>query len=444
MLYLLALLSGAALAFSQPPARRHAWQLVALLPFLWATTQVSSLPAGAALGALVGLSYAAITLIQLRLPPTVSAILIGSQSLTWIIFGALCVRWHGLPPLANALLTGAGAAFLAHLETRIVPLWGSAQLWTRGWAHAPRATQFVCFTGAIGVLWWLVTLQSLLIQAWRVPSIAIAATIAGLIVFTVALNEWLWRRATKKTVRVATLGWAGAFFDDINLTMLGEQIAAAARQGAQILVAPEAAFRVSDRDSWRREIGVLAARHQIYLALGYFDNTRDLNCIDFVAPDGSVCDRYVKTHLVPVYETYTKGSGRRACAEIGEVKSGGVICQDDNFSDIARGYGRDGTQLLCVPTNDWSGVQHFHLTSTLWRALEMRYAVARATSDGISVIASARGQVVRRADHFVQGLQRLTVDVAAGNGRPTFYARRGDWLAWACGLAALVATLWAT
>ena len=209
-------------------------------------------------------------------------------------------------------------------------------------------------------------------------------------------------------------------------------------------MAPEAAFRVSDRANWRLQIGALAARFQIHLALGYFDERKNINCIDFVLPDGSIGDRYVKTHLVPIYETYTKGSGRRACVELEGAKIGGVICQDDNFSDIARGYGRDGIGLLAVPTNDWSGVQHFHLTSTLWRALEMRFAVARATSDGISVVVSARGEVVARADHFDQGLQLLVEEVSLGNGRPTFYAKAGDWLAWACGAAALGATLWAT
>ena len=154
--------------------------------------------------------------------------------------------------------------------------------------------------------------------------------------------------------------------------------------------------------------------------------------------------RYIKTHLVPVYETYTRGSGARVELEIAGVKVGGVICQDDNFSDIARGYGRDGVQLMTIPTNDWRGVQWFHLTSTLWRALEMRYGIARATSDGISALISARGEELARAAHFDVGFATLIADVPLGCGRATLYAKWGDWFPLACGVAAFVATLLAT
>ena len=205
---------------------------------------------------------------------------------------------------------------------------------------------------------------------------------------------------------------------------------------------PEAAFRVADRTAWRAQIGELAARYNVWLALGYFDNERQINCIDWVAPDGEVRARYLKTHLVPVYEVYTRGNGQRAELTIEEVKVGGVICQDDNFSDIARGYGRDGAQLMTIPTNDWRGVQWFHLTSTLWRApRNARGNCARATSDGVSVLVSQRGEVLERADHFDVGWQTLICDVPLGQGRPTLYARWGDWFAVACGVAALIATL---
>ena len=70
--------------------------------------------------------------------------------------------------------------------------------------------------------------------------------------------------------------------------------------------------------------------------------------------------------------------------------------------------------------------------------------IARATSDGISALISARGEVLERAAHFAVGWQTLICEVPLGSGRPTLYARAGDWFALACGLAALVATLYAT
>ncbi len=458
MLYLLALLSGGVLAFSQPPSRRHWLQLVAFLPLLWALSQSPSLLVSIALGAIFGASYAAITLWMLKLPPIVSGILIFSQTLTWLIFGAFCWRVQSLPPVWNALSLGAGATFLVWLETQLVPLWGSAQSFARGWSHAPRMVQWVCYTGAFGVVFVLVSLQALALATlqssvspqsasafpiWTtLASFPACTTLVGLLLGLWAANEHLWRQQSERKMLVATIGWAGAQFDDFSLEKMEPHIAAAARDGAQIIVTPEAAFRVADRRVWRAQIGAIAARHRVWLALGYFDNERNINCIDWVAPDGTVRARYLKTHLVPVYETYTRGSGARAELEIDDVRVGGVICQDDNFSDIARGYGRDGAQLMTIPTNDWRGVQHFHLTSTLWRALEMRYPIARATSDGISVLTSARGEVLQRAAHFEEGFATLIADLPLGSGRPTLYARWGDWFAWACGVAALIATLW--
>ena len=435
----LSILSGLTLAVSQPPSRRHWLQLVAFLPLLWSLDQSQSLAASALLGALFGASYAVTTLLALKLPSLVSAVLVVSQTLTWIIFGAFCYRIQNLPPLWSALATGAGATFLVWLETQLLPLWGSAQSFVRGWSHAPRMVQWVCFTGAIGVVFVLVALQGLAIGALKTPMLWL--TLIILLLTLGIVSEWLWRRPFSQSMRVATMGWASAQFDDIALAKIEPQIEALARDGAQLIVTPEAAFRVGDRAQWRREIGVLAARYEVWLALGYFDNERNINCIDWVAPDGEVRARYIKTHLVPVYETYTRGSGARAEVKVGEIKVGGVICQDDNFSDIARGYGRDGAQLMTIPTNDWRGVQHFHLTSTLWRALEMRTPIARATSDGISVIVAPRGEVLERAAHFEVGWQTLIADLPMGTGRPTMYAKWGDWFAVSCGVAALVATL---
>ncbi len=440
MSFFLALISGVTLAFSQPPSRRHWLQLVAFMPMLWALNQSQSLFTNIALGAIFGASYAAITLWMLKLPTLVSSALVVSQTLTWLLFSAFCFRIQQLPPVWNALSTGAGATFLVWLETQIVPFWSSAQSFARGWSHAPRLVQWVCFTGAIGVVFVLVSLQALAVAASG--STAALTTFIVFLLGLCAISEWLWRRLLSQTMRVATIGWAGAQFNDISLEKIAPHLQAATANGARIIVAPEAAFRVADRQLWRAQIGELAQRYNVWLALGYFDNERNINCIDWVAPGGEVRARYLKTHLVPVYETYTRGAGQRAELEIEGVKVGGVICQDDNFSDIARGYGRDGVQLMTIPTNDWSGVQHFHLTSTLWRALEMRYGIARATSDGISVIVSARGEITQRAAHFEDGFQTLIDDVAVGNGRPTIYAKWGDWFPLACGLAALIATLW--
>ena len=232
MLPFLALLSGILLAFSQPPSRRHWLQLGAFLPLLWAlAVAVGAFWQSIALGALFGASYAAITLWMLKLPLLVSGALVASQTLTWLLFGALHFRLQALPPVWGALAMGAGATFLVWLETQLVPLWGSAQSFARGWSHAPRLVQWVCFTGAIGVVFALVSLQALAVAALRaaiIPTTAQAVasqaattqltanaptlplvTLICLLLGLCAISEWLWRQISARQMRVATIGWAG-------------------------------------------------------------------------------------------------------------------------------------------------------------------------------------------------------------------------------------------
>ena len=446
VLLFLCVLGGALLLLSQPPGRFYALQMAAFVPFLWALGTTPSPQIAALCGAAFGLSYAIPILIIARLPAIVGAILLLSQTLTWIVFGLLAARFAALSPLWGALAMGAAATFLVWGETALLPLWGSAQNFARAWSAAPRAVGFASTTGITGAVWALVTLQALVVNALKSPQnapmlLGVAAAIVAVLTLT---NEVLWRQNSGKTLVVATLGWADNAFDVTNLNGdYARQVEIAAQTGAKLIVSPEAAFRVAQRDTFRLAAQALAAQHRVHLAIGYFDQARNCNCIDFVTPDGEIADRYLKTHLVPVYETYVSGRGRRACIKINGARAGGMICQDDNFSDIARGYGRDGTQILAIPTNDWDRVARFHWSNSLWRAIENRYAIARATSDGISSIQSARGEVRASCDHFQDGFQMLLCEVAIGNGRPTIYARWGDWLPVGCGVAALVATLWA-
>ena len=441
-------LGGVLLALSQPPSRLYWVQLLAFAPFLWALHSAIS-PGGAALrGAVFGLSYAVPLLLRLRLPLVVAAILTFSQTLTWIVFALFAAALSGLPPLGLALALGATATFLVWLETAIVPLWGSAQNFARAWSGAPRAVQFVCCTGIAGAVWAIVTLQALLVGACRAPASApvLVGAALGIIAVLGALNERLWRQKGPRTLKVATLGWGGlgaaSEFDVTDLSRdYARQVESAARQGAQLVVSPEAAFSVADRDAFRAQVKTLAARHQISLAIGYFDQKRNCNCIDFADAQGHIVARYLKTHLVPIYETYFKGNGQRAGASVGGARVGGMICQDDNFCDIARGYGCDGAQIVAVPTNDWDRVAQFHWSNSRWRALECRYALARATSGGISGLVSARGEVLQQCDHLRGGFSMLMAEVPLGRGRPTLYARWGEWFALACGVFALAATL---
>lgn len=200
---------------------------------------------------------------------------------------------------------------------------------------------------------------------------------------------------------------------------------------------PEAAIHVENREAFRLWVQTLAAKYKIALAIGYFDSSRRENCVDLVNANGELQGRYVKNQLVPVFETYQAGKGEIALMEVEGVKIGGLICQDDNFPDIARKYSKAGAQLLVVPTNDWKNVKDLHFASHRWRALEFRFALARAASDGISSFIDSSGKVLNSIDHFSDGAQLLVTDIAVGTGKPTLYARIGDVFPVLCGIFAL-------
>ncbi len=103
-----------------------------------------------------------------------------------------------------------------------------------------------------------------------------------------------------------------------------------------------------------------------------------------------------------------------------------MICQDDNFTDLARGYGQLATQLVAVPTHDWREVANYHFENSRMRPLENRYAVIRAAIDGVSAIVSARGEVLAQTDHFGEGARVTMANVPVYPGGST-YSGWGSW-----------------
>jgi apolipoprotein N-acyltransferase len=103
-----------------------------------------------------------------------------------------------------------------------------------------------------------------------------------------------------------------------------------------------------------------------------------------------------------------------------------MICQDDNFTDIARRYGRAGTRLVAVPTFDWREVAPFHLENSRFRAVENRYAVVRAAVNGTSAIVSPTGRMLARRDHFTEGDGLIVARVPLAQGALRPYASF-DW-----------------
>ena len=106
------------------------------------------------------------------------------------------------------------------------------------------------------------------------------------------------------SITVAAIGWVDSRADglkdpEVFEELYGRPLAQAARQGATLVVSPETAFSTyddSDPNALDRFV-TLSRRHNVYLAVGYFDVTTNENRAAFISPVEGVMGRYVKTHL---------------------------------------------------------------------------------------------------------------------------------------------------
>jgi apolipoprotein N-acyltransferase len=444
-----AALSGGLLCLSDHPV--NAWPLsaVALVPFL-AVLAAKPAPlrtvAWAALAFAV--TYTTPLSVVLRFPLYIA---VGQA----VIFASLfVVVWLGvaraltLGPIAGPLAAGAWAALIEWANVELVPLWGTAQSFVRVWSAWPPAMQSTALWGMTGLVFVLFATQALLVTLVREERARLRAAIAFAAVL--ALPAFAAVRPTRTElppVRVAAIGWASPTVPEDSRRILEEviapRVAEAARRGARLVVTPEVGITVTARDksALLGRVSALAREHAVVLALGYFDAADDKNRIAFFSEQGVPLREYEKTHLISFLEHYQAGSGAIVSVQspLLPVNVGGLICQDDNFTDLARGHGRAGNGIVVVPTNDWREVAPFHFNNSRFRPVENGYALVRAASNGYSAIVSPRGQVVAFASAFEEGPVLLVAEVTPGSGG-TLYARAGGLvpLLWLAILAAAV------
>ena len=193
--------------------------------------------------------------------------------------------------------------------------------------------------------------------------------------------------------------------------------------------------------------------------VGERGSDRVFNSAVLLDADGKILDRYDKIHLVPFGEFLplepvfgwlrklvlmgTFSHGRRFTvfhsASIPDFSV--LICFEDLFPGLPRGFAQAGARWLVVITNDaWFGrsaASIQHLQASVFRAVEERMWVVRAANTGWSGFITPAGRVLP-APHQ---LPRFKPGVAAGSIVPasglTLYARWGDWFQILCLLLVL-------
>lgn len=381
----------------------------------------------------LGLAFVTPQIMILQLPPVISVILIAYLMALLMLLIILCWKWVHPTTILGCFAFGALLSVFDWVTVVALPMWGSAQSFARCWSAYPRAIAFVSVTGMPGIMFVLGTLQALgvLLLLEKQRRRAAVLSLVGVILVVAGVDVAVLAQKPVRHLKVAAVGWV---FDrehgDPGNTegfarLYAEPVAEAARQGARLVVSPEAAFAIYDRpqhDSFE-QFRELAHQHDVYLAIGYLDVRGGVNRMAFIGPAEGVMERYAKVHMTP-FENSPKGDGEPVVVPIDDVSVGAMICHDDNYTDLSRRYGDRATALLAVPTNDWAQVRHAHLQSVIHRAIESRFAIVRAASDGISAIISPKGNVLASRDHFRDGAGLVIADVPVYNTR-TIFSRFG-------------------
>jgi apolipoprotein N-acyltransferase len=476
--YLVALTTGIALslAFPEPDLSFVAW--IALVPLLLIVERDPRLGRGFLLGFVFGLGFFGALLIWI----------VNVGYVAWVILVVLQAAFAGLFGLAwaaasrlqsaAARVVAPGVAWIAvELLRGRVPFggftWGelaqSQHDYT--WMLRPAA-----FTGRWGVSFICVTCAALLAEAWRrrhggaqraAPyAVAAAALIAAPALFPANVADGATTRVglVQGNVPERWTGTARAKEETIlrNHVRLTRALAG---DDLDLVVWPESSLAIDPRRDPLGEQALVDAAAAVGVPMIVGGNEDiDVDRYRVVAwlvdEDGEIEDTYVKTHLVPFGE-YVPGRRYlnwlpllaqvpRDAVPDDEVKvfaAGGgavapVLSYEGDFGSLVRGRIDAGGRMLVVATNtstwarSWASVQHLAMSQV--RAAENGVWVVHAALSGISAFVAPDGSVPERTELWTEAV--LTRDLAFSTSA-TFYARTGDWFAYACLVAAAVLTV---
>jgi apolipoprotein N-acyltransferase len=220
-----------------------------------------------------------------------------------------------------------------------------------------------------------------------------------------------------------------------------------ARAGAQIVVWPEGAGAVEQGDE-AALIGrgkQVAAQEGIYLAMPlvtiYEDPNRlPENKLIVVGPAGDIVLEHLK-YGAGLLEGIQPGDRVLRTYESPFGTLSGLICWDADFPATVRQAGRNGTDILLVPSNDRREVDPAHTQMAVFRAVENGVSLVRHVSNGLSVATDPYGRVLAAMDHFTAS-ERVMVAQVPTKGVFTLYSVIGDLFGWLAVVGFVAITIW--
>ena len=120
----------------------------------------------------------------------------------------------------------------------------------------------------------------------------------------------------------------------------------------------------------------------------------------------------------------------------------GVICWDADFPTTVRQAGRNGTDILLVPSNDRRELDPTHTQMAVFRAIENGVSLVRQASNGLSIATDPYGRVLAAVDHFTASEWVMVAQVPT-QGVFTVYSVIGDLFGWLAVVGFVSIFIWA-
>ena len=168
-----------------------------------------------------------------------------------------------------------------------------------------------------------------------------------------------------------------------NLRLISEQTAAAAADGAELVIFPEATMRCFGRNlvevaepldgPWARAVHAIAGEHGVVVVAGMFTPTDDGRTTNTLLVAGrGIDEHYDKIHLFDAFgftESATVAPGTEPLlVRIGDVGVGFATCYDLRFPGLFSTLAERGAQLICLPASWGAGPGKLEQWQLLLRA----------------------------------------------------------------------------
>ena len=323
--------------------------------------------------------------------------------------------------------------------------------------------QLTSITGICGIsflITWFASLanwiwaQNFEWQKFKTEAITFTSVAAGIFLFgTVRLNL---SDSPTRSIRTAsivqarnitkdlkTCKWTDAkglntYQNEVENNLL-EKTQQAARAGAKMVLWQECAGIIPKNEEKRfieRAIAI-AAQEKIYLLMTLWSVPDDFpkhlveNKMIIIDQEGQIRSLYVKNNPVPGAEPIIKGTTPMPFLKTPYGKMAAAICYDGDFPNFIRTAGKNKTEIMFLPANDWKAIDPIHTRMSMTRAIENGFSLIHPAGQGLSVATDNRGRIISSMDYFKTDEQIMYADVPAQHTF-TLYPLVGDLFAWLC------------